>query len=61
MSRESLLKKGAIFEDKGYQWDSSPQPVSLKTKTEPFSQNGQIIELCGEYLSHLLFAISLLI
>ena len=31
------------------QLDSNPQPLSLKTNTQPFSQAGQIIELSCEY------------
>ena len=28
--------------------DSNPQPLSLQTNTQPFSQAGQMIELCCE-------------
>ena len=33
------------------QRDSNPQPLSLLTNTQPFSQNGLTIELYCEYLS----------
>ena len=33
------------------QWDSNPQPLSLKRNTQPLSQTSQMIELCCEYLS----------
>ena len=29
--------------------DLNPKPPSLETKTDPFSQNDQIIELCCDY------------
>ena len=38
----------------GFKWlqrDSNPQPLSSKMNTQPFSQIGQMIELCCEYLS----------
>ena len=31
------------------QRDKNPQPLSSQTNTQPFSQTGQIIELCCEY------------
>ena len=33
------------------QLDSNPQPLSSLTNTQPFSQTGQMTELCCEYLS----------
>ena len=33
------------------QRDSNPQPISLETNIQPFSQTGQMIEPCCEYLS----------
>ena len=33
------------------QLDSNPQPLSSYTDTQTFSQSGQMIELCCEYLS----------
>ena len=35
---------------KWQQQDLNPQPLSLYTNTQPFSQIGQMIELCCEYL-----------
>ena len=33
------------------QWESNPQPLSLQVNIQPFSQTGQMPELCFEYLS----------
>ena len=67
MSRNSLLKTGAISEVKVTEWDLNPQQTNtrtnwtrtgleldskwIRTNTQPFSLTGQIIELCCEYLS----------
>ena len=36
---------------KWLQQDSNPQPLSSEMNTQPFSQTGQMIELCRENLS----------
>ena len=33
------------------QWNSNSQPLCLQTNAEPFSQTGQVMTLCCEYLS----------
>ena len=38
---------------KGQQQDLNPQPLSLKMNTQQFSQTGQMIELCCEYLFYI--------
>ena len=44
-------KQAPYLKFKWRQWDSNPQPLSTETNTQPFSQAGQMIELCCEYLS----------
>ena len=43
--------KAYISSIKWQQRDLNPQPLSSKTNTQSFSQTGQMIELCFEYLS----------
>ena len=44
-------KKASYLKIKWLQRDSNPQPLSSSTNTQPFSQTGQMIEPCCEYLS----------
>ena len=44
-------KQARNLKFKWLQLDSNPQPLSSSTNTQPFSQTGQMIELCCEYLS----------
>ena len=44
-------KEAPYLNIKWLQRDSNPQPLSLQTNTQPFSQTGQMIELSYEYLS----------
>ena len=45
------LKQEPNLKFKWQQRDSKPQPLSSKTNTQPFSETGQMIKLCSEYLS----------
>ena len=45
------LKQVPYLKFKGQQQDLNPQPLSLKMNSQRFSQTGQMIELCCEYLS----------
>ena len=51
MLRNSLLKAGAKSGIKWLQLDVNLEQIRSKTNTQPFSQTGQMIELCSEYLS----------
>ena len=44
-------KQAPYLKFKWQQRDSNSQPLSSQTNTQPFSQTGQMIELCCEYLS----------
>ena len=44
-------KQASYLNIKWLQLDSNPQPLSSWTNTQPFSQTGQMIEQCCEYLS----------
>ena len=44
-------KQAPYLKFKWQQRDSNPQPLRLKTNTQIFSQTGQTIELCFEFLS----------
>ena len=51
---EELQFTKQTCQQKTFKWlqlDSSPQPLSSWKHTQPFSQNGQTIELCCQYLS----------
>ena len=43
-------KQAPYLTFKWQQRDWNPQPLSSETNTQPFSQTGQMIELCSEYL-----------
>ena len=60
MSMNSLLETGAKSEVKWLQWDSTPQPLSLKTNTQPFSQTSQMIELSCESCLYSAFDLTIL-
>ena len=45
------MKQVPYLKFKWLQRDSNPQPFSLKTNTKPFSQTGQMIELCCQHWS----------
>ena len=45
------LKQAPYLKFKWQQPDLNPQPLSSKTNTQQFSQTGQMIELCSNYLS----------
>ena len=44
-------KQPPYLKFKWQQRETNPQPLSLWTNTQPFSQTGQMIELCCKYLS----------
>ena len=44
-------KKALNLKFKWLQRDSNPEPLSLQKNAQPFSQTGEIIDLCCEYLS----------
>ena len=44
-------KQGPYLKLKWGQWDLNPEPLTLWMNTLPFSQTGQMIELCCNYLS----------
>ena len=60
VSMNSLLETGAKSEVKWLQWDSTPQPLSLKTNTQPFSQTSQMIELSCESCLYSAFDLTIL-
>ena len=45
------FKNFCINKHKWQERDSNPQPLSSQTNAKPFSQTGQMIELCGKHLS----------
>ena len=45
------FKNFCINKHKWQERDSNQQPLSSQTNAKPFSQTGQMIELCGEHLS----------
>ena len=49
--RTPCSKQASYLKIKWLQRDSNPQPLSSWTKTQPFSQTGQMIEQYCEYLS----------
>ena len=51
MSRNSCSKKVPYLNFMWLQQDSNPQPLSFYMNTQRFSQTGQMIKLCCEYLS----------
>ena len=46
----SCSKQVPYLKFKWQQRDSNPEPFSSETKIQPFSQTGQMIELCRENL-----------
>ena len=46
-----FLKQALYLKFKWQQLDLNPQALSSQPNTQPFSQGGQIIEPCCEYLS----------
>ena len=47
----SCSKQARYLKFKWLQQDSNPQPLSWSTNNQPFSETGQMIEPCCEYLS----------